>query len=410
MRTGLFLVVVLVVDLAARGGPGVRLSAGQIKAPIIGAAECVQDFPSAASPDARATVLMCGLDNPRGLAFGPEGSLYVAEAGRGGFGLRPEDVDCFTAQRCYGATGAISRLWNGVQEAVATGLPSHANPQGLQAIGPTHIALIGVPYVTIGLQQPPAIREQFPFLADFARLIQVLPTGKWRSIADLGAYEAETDPDRDAYDPATPGAPPRPRPDSNPYGLLATPSGREFLVADAGGNSLLHVAANGDVSTYAVFKPHREGTRQRDAVPTSVELGPDGAYYVGELTALPPTAGAANIYRIASAGTPPTVCLSGFSLIIDLTFDGDGNLYVLQHSTVPVQQTSPGVVIRVQPDLTQSDICGQYQAGTRTTVVGGLTRPTSVLAGPDGAQYLSNRGTSPGIGQVIRIDPSALQH
>ena len=76
-----------------------------------------------------------------------------------------------------------------------------------------------------------------------------------------------------------------------------------------------------------------------------------------------------------------------------------------------VEQTSPGVVIRVQPDLTQSDVCAQYQAGTRTTVVSGLTRPTSVLAGPDGALYLSNRGISPEIGQVIRIDLSvAVQH
>jgi glucose/arabinose dehydrogenase len=33
-------------------------------------------------------VVMSGLDNPRGLAFGPEGALYVAEAGRGGPGPR----------------------------------------------------------------------------------------------------------------------------------------------------------------------------------------------------------------------------------------------------------------------------------------------------------------------------------
>ncbi len=39
----------------------------------------------------------------------------------------------------------------------------------------------------------------------------------------------------------------------------------------------------------------------------------------------------------------------------------------------------------------------------------GVTGPErhrrNVLAGPDGALYLSNRGISPEIGQVIRIDP-----
>src|ERR687898_508357 len=51
------------------------------------------------------TVVMSGLDNPRGLAFGPQGALYVAEAGRGG------DGPCFFLRggtRCYGATGAVS--------------------------------------------------------------------------------------------------------------------------------------------------------------------------------------------------------------------------------------------------------------------------------------------------------------
>jgi hypothetical protein len=397
----------LVLGVVAPGASGVYPPANQVDRPIVGSPECVQDFPSAASPDPRATVVMCGLDNPRGLAFGPEGSLYVAEAGRGGFGLSAPQ--CFTGaaggSRCYGATGAISRLWNGVQERVAIGLPSHANLQGIQAIGPTDIALVGTPYVTIGLQQPPAVREQYPFLADFARLIQLLPTGGWRSIADLGAYEAEHDPDHVFYV--------NPRPDSNPFGLLAAPSGHAFLVADAGGNSLLHIAANGDVSTYAVFAPNIEGTRRRDPVPTAVELGPDGAYYVGELTAFPFTEGAANIRRVATAGAEPEECLKGFTLIIDIAFDNRGNLYVLRYGNHP-----QGTLHRIAPDrqaawgrADRPDLCAAYAAGEREILVSGLTNATAFAVGPDGAVYISNRGIVPGTGQVIRIDLSlTVQH
>jgi hypothetical protein len=97
-------------------------------------------------------------------------------------------------------------------------------------------------------------------------------------------------------------------------------------------------------------------------------------------------------------------------MIIDMDFDADGNLYVLQHATGALQQTGLGVLIRVTPDRTQPDICAQYQAGTRTTVLGGLTKPTSVLVGPDGALYLSHRGVSRGDGpdgggEVLRVVP-----
>src|SRR5215203_6526968 len=71
--------------------------------------------------------VMTGLDNPRGLAFGPEGGLYVAEAGRGGPGVCVPLAEG-GGTRCYGATGAISRLWRGTQERVADALPSLAEP------------------------------------------------------------------------------------------------------------------------------------------------------------------------------------------------------------------------------------------------------------------------------------------
>lgn len=58
-----------------------------------------------------ATVVMTGLDNPRGLAFGPREALYVAEAGRGG------DTPCGDGPEgppvLFGQTGAVSRLLRG---------------------------------------------------------------------------------------------------------------------------------------------------------------------------------------------------------------------------------------------------------------------------------------------------------
>ncbi|MGH8064162.1 MAG: hypothetical protein ACRERE_02760 [Candidatus Entotheonellia bacterium] len=57
-------------------------------------------------------VIASGLDNPRGLAFGPEGALYVVEARRGGDGpCTPFDL--FGDVACFGLTGAVTRIWGG---------------------------------------------------------------------------------------------------------------------------------------------------------------------------------------------------------------------------------------------------------------------------------------------------------
>ena len=74
------------------------------------------------------TVVAIGLDNPRGLTFGADGTLYVAEAGRGGSG------PCFVSSEpnlvCLGATGAITQVREGTQTRIATGLPSLAGAGG----------------------------------------------------------------------------------------------------------------------------------------------------------------------------------------------------------------------------------------------------------------------------------------
>ena len=44
---------------------------------------------ASAAEAATVTPIASGLDNPRGLAFGPHGQLYVAEAGHGGTACIP---------------------------------------------------------------------------------------------------------------------------------------------------------------------------------------------------------------------------------------------------------------------------------------------------------------------------------
>jgi hypothetical protein len=333
-----------------------------------------------AAADPTVTVVMSGLDNPRGLAFGPQGALYVAEAGRGDIG--EGDGPCVVRLGvCYGATGAVSRLWHGVQERVATGLPSYATAAG-RAQGPNDIAMLGPgsAVVTIGLETSPVFRDQLsadnPEWAGFGRLVRVSAGGQWRFVADLGTFEEQANPDPRLVD-------------SDPYGVLAVPGAA--IVADAGGNDLLRVDANGEVSLLAVL-PRVPQANDHEPVPTSVVLGSDGAYYVGEMTGAPFVDGAANIYRVVP-GQAPEVYLSGFKAVIDLAFDSKGNLFVLQHATGPTMLLGPGELIRVAPD------------GTRTTVIAGLDRPTSVAVGPDGALYVTDHGLSVGGGEVLRVEP-----
>ena len=127
------------------------------------------------------------------------------------------------------------------------------------------------------------------------------------------------------------------------------------------------------------------------SVPDCVTKGPDGAYYVGELTGFPFVPGAARVFRVVP-GQAPQAHLEGFTNIGDIHFGPDGSLYVLQHDDNGL--LAPGnaaSLIRVRPD------------GSRENVTSSLENPTSVVIGPDGAAYVSNRGVNVAIGEVLRI-------
>lgn len=371
------------------------LAAFVLVAPIHpGVAASDEDIPCSVV-DPRVTCVMTGLDNPRGLAFAPNGALFVAEAGRGG-------APCpgTMGLNCYGLTGAVSRYWKGRQDRVATGLPSISFPLGAQARGPHDISMhgLGNARVTIGLEADPATRETrgrpgLGWLVDVPASTLMAPsiqsrTDEWSFDVDVAAFETANNPDG------------RPVLESDPYGLLALPG--HYVVVDAGANALLDVDKHGEISLLGVF-PSRPG-RSTDSVPTSVAVGPDGAYYVSEFTGFGaplPAPGDARIYRVVPGEGVQVFC-TGFNRIIDIAFDGDGSLYVLEIYTGPMP-TGPGALFRVvlPPPDSPDHSCPDRQLVDTGVVLDG---PTAIAIGPDGALYISNHGTRVGVGEVLRIE------
>jgi hypothetical protein len=188
--------------------------------------------------------------------------------------------------------------------------------------------------------------------------------GSTRKLADLQAYEEANDPAGDGTDEG-----------SDPFDL-ARLAGGKTLIADAAGNDLLVADDVGRLDWVATF-PEQNGIQ---AVPTSVAVGPDGAYYVGELTGFPAPLGLSRVWRVAPGarhahcGTSPacSVVVSGLTSIIDLTFGPGGKLYVaqLEDSGWPALEGGGGIGGSVHACSVSNGAC--------QTVVSGIPILTSI--------------------------------
>ncbi|MDG4821877.1 ScyD/ScyE family protein [Asanoa sp. WMMD1127] len=332
-----------------------------------------------------------GLDNPRGVTIGYNGAVVLAEAGRGGRSDKclenPEG-----GRVCLGLTGALTSVTQGrrgwTQQRIVGGLPSLAGRDGAQAVGPHDVSPYGGNEyaVALGLGGTPQSRFQLGIaglLLGQTVLARSDRNGRSvRSFGDPAAFEGRRDPDRQGVD-------------SNPYSILGTRGGA--VAVDAGGNTLLNIDRRGQVSTAAVF-PNRPARSPNgdpvsmQAVPTSVVRGPDGAFYVGQLTGFPFPAGGANVYRVVP-GQRPTVFARGFTNIVDLAFDRQGRLLVLQISRDGLATgDQTGALIRVNRR-------GQHVE----LVPGRLTAPGGLAVAGDGSLWVTNRSTSAGRGELLRI-------
>jgi len=200
----------------------------------------------------------------------------------------------------------------------------------------------GVTYALTGAGGEPGQ----PPIAGGSTLYRLRPGHSPVKVTDIAAYQAhDPDPFNQADSPT----------ESNPFGVAALKDGT-VLVADAANNDLLRVWPNGKTTTVARLKPRTvkvpaglgseappAGTPfVAEAVATSVTVGSDGYWYVGELRGFPATPGTSEIWRI-KPGSVGAVCdpvkpnkgnckryADGYTSIVDLAGGPRGTLAVVE--------------------------------------------------------------------------------
>lgn len=343
----------------------------------VGAIALVAAVPVSASSEGRGTarVLLTGLDSPKALALLDHRTLAI---GQGGYSPPP-------------GSPAFSFVFKGPNRGLRTDLTDPANVVDV-AITPD-----GAGWA----------------IGSDAVLYRRTPDGTISPILDIAAYQkADPDPyNNPVEDPA----------ETNPFGLAALKN-NDVLLADAAGNDVIHVKADGTAWTVArwtreMVKTDRLGDPTlppklpAEAVPTSIAIGPDGWAYVGQLMGFPGRPGSAHIWRVNPDGNGAVcdvnhrtadcrVWKSHFTAIMDLAFrPGTWTVYVYEAAKAGWLKIDEGFTTGKFPKAVLLEVRRGH--APRELVPGKLSQPGGLVVTRGGEIFVTD-GMFTG-GRLVRI-------